>query len=1031
MSYTIAPPQSLTATQLSPSAVDGVTVDVTGGKAMLNLGNANTWTGSQTFNGGVTVPFAATSVIPAGGPNLIANGDFSRYNSTSILFKSIMSISSTWTTQAGSFTFANTVSPPSAAPTLTAVTPSSATGLAAGTYYVAYTWTNAYGQTTASPTASVAIAAGQAVQVSALSLPPGVTGVDYYMSTAAGSTTLGYVASGNGTAINLTTYGNTTAPPSNNSAFLGATSSAVGSLITGGNPNWKPLTASDSNTPLPLTAQAAFTMPSSVPTSTALNLVLWQSAGNYYQFYSNGSTLYLAKVVGGTQTVLASVAYALEASTAYTATLTLSTGGALTANLYLGVNSNQTSLLQTLSATDTSLSGEFLMGLGGDTNVVIANAAVFGPVPDNWSTFAGENSISLVFTTIPGSDNGAAVSLVHINDGQLRTNFPVVAGQTYSASWYSWVPSGSTATVDAQVIDPNGNLLLTYPSTTPSTTPQRFTATFTAQTTGYAQFAVRSVNGPPNEQVYWWGIRVEVGATASAWAPMSPRVFDVPINLANLRGVSAVQFSYGEIDSYNQSLGIFPSSTLVLGNSDVYFGGTPRTTSTNFGATSRLWTIYNGAPKLAPDTALYSRNNTLDDGSGRMTAVSGIALGTNAPITGAPTTAPSNTGWGISLYGSSYAIGIAASTIALGVGIGTATPAWVSTFGPYGYPANNATASVPDSASTVSLSSAFNLGTAVADGIVVRNPTQATSSATVQNAPAIHLQGYAWNTSAAASQSVDFREYVAPISGNPTVGQWHLQSSINGSSWADVIVTDQAGNTKVTGSILVSTSGSNWFGLEPDQADPTTPHGSIVVSGVTRLLQFQLEPPYRARFTGPVYIGSTNTEENPPIAFGNILGTKAWIDFNGNVQSLGFMNARGGLKADGTFECAIVTIMAPGGAGTTPYTTSTSGVLITNASSNSNAAYFCYIGTLMPTASYVLEVQLFTTSGGTAYAALYDLTSNAQVSGSTVSTTETGPTTLRTAALALTANSLYTVQIWSSSASYNAYITAARIIAIL
>jgi uncharacterized phage protein gp47/JayE len=111
---------------------------------------------------------------------------------------------------------------PSTAPTLTATSPSPATALAAGTYDVAYTWTNIWGETEASATASVALTAGQAIQVAALALPFGAAGVNYYLSTAAGSSTLGLDASGSGAETTLTALpaSGAASPPSANTATI-------------------------------------------------------------------------------------------------------------------------------------------------------------------------------------------------------------------------------------------------------------------------------------------------------------------------------------------------------------------------------------------------------------------------------------------------------------------------------------------------------------------------------------------------------------------------------------------------------------------------------------------------------------------------------------------------------------------------------------------------------------------------------------------------------------------------------------------
>lgn len=122
-------------------------------------------------------------------------------------------------------TFVNVTSiDPTVAPTLTAVTPGTATALAAGSYEVVYTYTTPNGETVASPISTVTISAGQEIQVSSITPPSGngINGVKYYMSTAAGGTTLGFDASGTGAQINLTTLpaSGAAAPPSTSNALV-------------------------------------------------------------------------------------------------------------------------------------------------------------------------------------------------------------------------------------------------------------------------------------------------------------------------------------------------------------------------------------------------------------------------------------------------------------------------------------------------------------------------------------------------------------------------------------------------------------------------------------------------------------------------------------------------------------------------------------------------------------------------------------------------------------------------------------------
>ncbi len=112
---------------------------------------------------------------------------------------------------------------PTVAPTLTAT---GTTGtLPAGTYTVAWSGTNAFGETQISPTTTVTITAGQNIAVSAITLPATLTGVKYYMSVAVGSTSLAVTATGTGAATTLTALPPAGAeiPPVSNTAQTGFT----------------------------------------------------------------------------------------------------------------------------------------------------------------------------------------------------------------------------------------------------------------------------------------------------------------------------------------------------------------------------------------------------------------------------------------------------------------------------------------------------------------------------------------------------------------------------------------------------------------------------------------------------------------------------------------------------------------------------------------------------------------------------------------------------------------------------------------
>ncbi len=124
------------------------------------------------------------------------------------------------TTPASSLPGVPNVVNPTITPTLTAIAGS--TALTAGTYTVGYTFTTPWGETLVSPTATVTITAGQAIQVSAITLPFGASGINYYLSIVAGSSTIAYDGNGTGAQISLTALpvSSTVIPPTINTAAV-------------------------------------------------------------------------------------------------------------------------------------------------------------------------------------------------------------------------------------------------------------------------------------------------------------------------------------------------------------------------------------------------------------------------------------------------------------------------------------------------------------------------------------------------------------------------------------------------------------------------------------------------------------------------------------------------------------------------------------------------------------------------------------------------------------------------------------------
>ena len=106
-----------------------------------------------------------------------------------------------------------------AAPTAAPVPTAAAGGtFAAGSYLVAISYTNGVGETVIGPPATVVLTAGQQINLASITLPPGVTGVNYYASITPGGVM--YLA-GSGTGGAASIAGPppaTTAPPAANTS---------------------------------------------------------------------------------------------------------------------------------------------------------------------------------------------------------------------------------------------------------------------------------------------------------------------------------------------------------------------------------------------------------------------------------------------------------------------------------------------------------------------------------------------------------------------------------------------------------------------------------------------------------------------------------------------------------------------------------------------------------------------------------------------------------------------------------------------
>lgn len=98
-----------------------------------------------------------------------------------------------------------------------------------------------------------------------------------------------------------------------------------------------------------------------------------------------------------------------------------------------------------------------------------------------------------------------------------------------------------------------------------------------------------------------------------------------------------------------------------------------------------------------------------------------------------------------------------------------------------------------------------NIGVTVTDGLILENNTAAALNAQ-QASPALRWKGFGWKSDATtASRSVEFRIYVLPQQSavNP-IGIWSLQSSVNGAAFANCVTVNNAGNTSISGLLIVT-----------------------------------------------------------------------------------------------------------------------------------------------------------------------------------------------------------------------------------
>jgi RHS repeat-associated protein len=228
-------------------------------------------------------------------------------------------------------------------PTVKAMTLTTATRLAAGTYYLKYTWLYRNGETKPSPEKAVTITAGQAIEVAASPLPTSAIGMRVYMSSVSGNQLL--VASSMGSRTVVT--GDTTAPAA---PTVNTTSLALPAVNLVTPTTSSKLAAGTYSVRYTLTAQNLETAPSSAATiyaktGQALTVVVpplipGMTGANVYAGASGAERLVASGVGAGTPVQIAEIPATAPAIptagsvAAIAPTVTAASGGVLTGDVY-------------------------------------------------------------------------------------------------------------------------------------------------------------------------------------------------------------------------------------------------------------------------------------------------------------------------------------------------------------------------------------------------------------------------------------------------------------------------------------------------------------------------------------------------------------------------------------------------------------------------------------------------------------------------------------------------------------------------
>ena len=441
----------------------------------------------------------------------------------------------------------------------------------------------------------------------------------------------------------------------------GATSTALGSIITSGDSLWKPLVGSDGSTSLPLTAEATFTVPSTVTTGDMGSLYLYQDVNNQYYAEMGGGNFYLAKNVNNTASPFSGyVAFTPAASTAYTITISLDHSGNLTAKLYDGSGTGGT-LLETITASDTSLTGGYLIAVGGDSGVVVSNASMSGAFPNHYSigNDAGESAWGI--TTDANQSGTNSLSAITYSTSASWASLPeivVTPSAEYTASVYVKILSGTPTvglrpiefTSTGSVAKDNG---LQATVTTTGGAWQRISWTWTTQSTTYQVGLRVQSNGAGDAEFN--AMQLELGLAPTAFSVTGENPDMVSLGDSTVTNVTAMLATvippkgyYDGQNSWAQLLISGINSSLIADGTVIGWPGNTLTGTYTSDATATASDILNGATAYAGGQKITGNipdygAQTLQPGQAITTAAYYTSVTAAAPTSGSQTLSGSGT----------------------------------------------------------------------------------------------------------------------------------------------------------------------------------------------------------------------------------------------------------------------------------------------------------------------------------------------------------------------------------------------------